>query len=259
MKKYSIIFLLLLLSTFVSIKSHTIHAPIEPGEELVVKKELSESQQLYQEINLEGKLNFEAFDAAYYGYTQLKENFAKPDIITVIDFTLPSSQKRMCVIDLKNKVLLYHTVVAHGKNSGQLYATEFSNRVNSNQSSLGFFVTENTYHGKNGYSLVIDGLEYGINDKAKQRYVVIHGANYCNESVIKATGRLGRSQGCPALPHSVNKEIINTIKQGTMLFIYAEDKNYLATSKLVNTANRTIIAQHEEQPAQNRATHGVLN
>ena len=152
----------------------------------------------------------------------------------------------MFVIDLKNKKLLYQTIVSHGKNSGDVYATNFSNRHGSHQSSLGFYVTQNTYQGGNGYSLIIDGLEKNINDQAKPRAVVIHGADYCNESVIKRTGRLGRSYGCPALPRELNKPIINTIKDGSMLFIYADNKDYLATSKIVKNKKETMLAQHED-------------
>src|SRR5699024_11501015 len=129
------------------------------------------------------------------------------------------------------------SVVAHGKNSGGNYATAFSNVNGSHQSSLGFYVTENTYQGGNGYSLVLNGLEAGINDLAKQRAIVIHGAAYANESFIKGMGRLGRSFGCPALPQDVNGPIINTIKDGTHLYIHADDTNYLAMSKVLKPKN----------------------
>lgn len=210
------------------------------------KEVLSESQQLFDEINLKGKLKFTVFDMALNGYNSLKHNFRNSNIITVIDFSLPSTEKRMYVIDLKNKKLLYQTIVSHGKNSGDVYATNFSNRNGSHQSSLGFFVTEKTYQGGNGYSLVINGLEKNINDQAKARAVVIHGADYCNESVIKNTGRLGRSYGCPALPRELNKPIINTIKDGSMLFIYADNTEYFASSRIIKNHDRSMLAQHEE-------------
>lgn len=210
------------------------------------KDSLSEAQLLYQEIDLAGTLNYDVFEKAFNGYNNLKSSFRNSDVITVIDFSLPSTSKRMYVIDLKNKTLLFHTIVSHGKNSGDLYATDFSNRHGSHQSSLGFFVTENTYQGSNGYSLVINGLEKNINDQAKARAVVIHGADYCNQNVIKNLGRLGRSYGCPALPRELNKPVINTIKNGTMLFIYADNKSYLASSKIINNKERMMIAQSED-------------
>lgn len=198
---------------------------------------------LYDEIGLEGKLQFEAFEKAMIGYEKL--DFNNKDIITVIDFTLPSTEKRMHVIDMRNKKVLYNTIVSHGRNSGQKYATSFSNRHGSFQSSLGFYTTENTYMGGNGYSLVLNGLEKGINDQAKARAVVIHGADYCSQSVINATGRLGRSYGCPALPRELNKPIINTIKNGSMVFIYAEDPTYFATSQILKKSSNTLLAQRD--------------
>ncbi len=125
-------------------------------------------------------------------------------------------------------------MVAHGKNSGNNYATSFSNDYGSFKSSLGFFITENTYNGKNGYSLVLNGLEKGINDRAKERAVVVHGADYSNPSVIRSSGRLGRSLGCPAVPQACTRKIINTIKNGTILFIYAEDEGYAAKSSVLS-------------------------
>lgn len=203
----------------------------------------SSSELLYDEIGLAGKLNFDAFDQAMIGYENL--DFKNKDIITVIDFTRPSTDKRMFVIDIKNKNVLFNTIVSHGRNSGEKYATSFSNRHGSFQSSLGFYTTENTYMGGNGYSLVLNGLEKGINDQAKARAVVIHGADYCSQRVINATGRLGRSYGCPALPRELNKPIINTIKNGTMVFIYAEDQKYVANSSVLKKSHSTLLAQKD--------------
>lgn len=135
---------------------------------------------------------------------------------------------------MRHKKLLFSSLVSHGKNSGGNYATSFSNENGSLKSSLGFFLTENTYQGKNGYSLVLNGLEKGINDRAKERAIVIHGAAYSNPSVIASSGRLGRSFGCPALPQAVSKPIINTIKGGSLLFIYANNQNYLAYSPILS-------------------------
>lgn len=215
----------------------------------------TETEKLYAEIQLGEVLQFNAFEQAMMGYQTLP--IKNKDIITVIDFTLPSSTKRMYVIDIKNKKLLYHTIVSHGRNSGEKYATAFSNKHGSYQSSLGFYVTENTYQGGNGYSLVLNGLERGINDQAKPRAVVIHGANYCSTSIIASTGRLGRSYGCPALPRELNKPIINTIKEGTMLYIYADNKEYIAKTKVLKPFEQGLLAQHDE--IEDNTTHAKLN
>ena len=138
--------------------------------------------------------------------------------------------------------MLFESVVAHGRNSGSLYATDFSNRSNSHQSSLGFYLTGETYRGSNGYSLRLDGLEKGFNDNARARAIVIHGAKYANPSICRGGQRLGRSFGCPALPEQLNRPIIDAIKGGTVLFIYAEDPNYLSQSQLVGEGNSAHIS-----------------
>lgn len=155
-------------------------------------------------------------------------------ILTIIDFSRSSREKRMFVIDLKEKKLLFNTVVAHGRNTGEEYARSFSNKLNSHQSSLGFYVTRSTYNGSNGYSLELDGMEKGVNDNALSRAIVMHGAEYANESIIKIKGYLGRSFGCTALPTSVNKKVIDKIKEGSCLFIYYPDMEYLNTSEILN-------------------------
>lgn len=187
--------------------------------------------QLYEEIQLENILSFEAFEQALSGMEKINPD--KKDIITIIDFTLPSTEKRMVVLDLKSKTVLYHTLVSHGRNSGELYATSFSNQHGSYQSSLGFYLTGNTYFGANGYSLVLEGLEEGINDQAKLRAVVIHGADYCSKDFIKSTGRLGRSYGCPALPKELTQPVIDTIKEETLLYIYADNQEYKISSEVI--------------------------
>ena len=140
----------------------------------------------------------------------------------------------MFVVDLKSQTLLFHTVVAHGRNSGQEFAKEFSNKMNSHQTSLGFYITGSTYSGSNGYSLQLNGIEDGFNDKALARAIVIHGAGYANESTIDSRGYLGRSYGCPALPQQINMKVINKIKQGSLLFAYYPDKKYLNNSEIIN-------------------------
>ena len=163
-----------------------------------------------------------AFRQAVAGYNRIKEK-SKP-ILTLIDFSKPSTEKRFFVFDMEKKKLLYSSVVAHGRNSGENYATSFSNQYGSYKSSLGFYLTENTYQGGNGYSLILNGLEKGINDKAKARSIVVHGA----------PGRLGRSLGCPALPTKLARPIINTIKDGSVMFIYANNPHYLAQSNILH-------------------------
>lgn len=206
------------------------------GENLLnFNEDENKVEKLYQELGLSFYVTYNAFKQAYTGYKKIN---TKKDILTLIDFTKPSTKERMYVIDLRSKKLLFVTHVSHGKNSGENYATSFSNKCGSNQSSLGFYLTEGTYQGQNGLSLILNGLEKGINDKAKERAIVIHGAAYCNPSVTKSMGRLGRSLGCPALPLSISKEVINTIKDGSVLFIYADDAKYTQQSKILSSTNQ---------------------
>ncbi|HLS94438.1 MAG TPA: murein L,D-transpeptidase catalytic domain family protein [Sphingobacterium sp.] len=242
----SLIFIVLT-GLFVSYIPTTLtHSKTETPKPISIEKEevKSEAQLLYDRMHLQSILKFEAFEQALHGYHTLRPK--KAGVLTVIDFTLPSTDKRMVVLDMEKEKVLFHTIVSHGRNSGEKYAKSFSNRHGSYQSSLGFFLTENTYQGGNGYSLVLDGLEKGINDQAKARAVVIHGADYCSESVIKATGRLGRSYGCPALPRALTKPIINTIKDGTLLYIYADNEQYMASSKVFQSLPSSgLLAQRD--------------
>lgn len=188
-------------------------------------------KRLYEEIGLNGKLNYDVFKTALNGYNKIDGR--KKALLTIIDYSKPSTEKRFFVIDMDKKELLVYSHVSHGKNSGGNIATSFSNKISSNKSSLGFFLTGNTYIGGNGYSLVLNGLEKGINDKAKDRYIVIHGADYANPKVAKSQGRLGRSLGCPALPRDISKKAIDMIKNGSVLFVYGNDTNYLERSNYV--------------------------
>ena len=138
----------------------------------------------------------------------------------MIDFSLSSNMKRLWVIDLEKNIVLFQTLVAHGRNTGEEFAKEFSNQAQSFKSSIGFYATGEIYDGKHGKSLKLDGLEKGLNDKARERAVVIHGADYVSETFIKQNKRLGRSQGCPAIPVEMNAKIINVIKDKSCLFIY---------------------------------------
>ena len=156
----------------------------------------------------------------------------KDSILTILDFSKSSNEERMFVIDIKNQQIIHKTLVAHGVNTGGEFASKFSNKPHSNQSSMGFFVTGETYSGKQGFSMRLDGQEY-TNSKVRQRGVVVHGANYVSEKFIKSAGRLGRSFGCPAVPKNLNTEIINTIKDKSSFFIYYPDKNYLTKSNIL--------------------------
>jgi len=177
----------------------------------------------------------ESFTNAIKGYSKLKaQGKIKNETLTIIDFSLSSTVKRLWVLDMTTNKVLFNTVVAHGRNTGGEFATKFSNTNNSNQSSLGFYVTDNTYYGKNGLSLFLDGQEKGFNSNARKRYVVFHGAKYSNPNFAKRNGRLGRSLGCPAVPTAVNTAIINTIKNKSCLFIYHPNKNYKTNSKLIS-------------------------
>jgi len=198
---------------------------------------LSRYSNLYGEMKLDSLgLSQTAFTYALQGYTDLVSNGSiKNDrILSIVDFSLPSTKKRLFVIDVTTGKLLFNTFVSHGRNSGREMATEFSNDANSFKSSLGFYITGTTYSGEHGYSLRLDGKEAGINDNAYSRSIVMHAASYVNESIIKTKGLLGRSLGCPAVPPSLHKAIINTIKDGSCLFLYSPDSFYVSHSKLIN-------------------------
>ena len=154
-----------------------------------------------------------------------------PETLTVIDYSKPSSERRLWVYDLKTKQLLFEELVAHGQGSGANLATQFSNDDESHQTSLGLFVTSDTYVGKNGYSLRLDGLDKGVNDRARERAIVMHGAPYVSQAFVKATGRLGRSWGCPAISEVVARKMIDTVKGGGLVFAYYPDAQLLKTSK----------------------------
>lgn len=193
---------------------------------------------LYQQLNLdELGLSLPAYEFALKGFTRLCEQgrIHQQSIISIVDFSKPSTEKRLFILDLQNRKLLFNTLVAHGKNSGELFARYFSNEVSSLKSSMGFFETGATYIGKNGLSLILNGLEYGINNNAQQRAIVLHGAPYVSEETIRMQGRIGRSFGCPAVPLSVTPKIIESIKNGTCLFIYSPDQKYLSKSPVLNS------------------------
>lgn len=194
------------------------------------------SARLYDSLKLDQLgLSMEALQYAYKGYETLVEQGAvkNTDVLTVCDFSQPSNKKRMYILDVKNFKVLLNTYVAHGKNSGLNMAEHFSNSPESLQSSLGFYITKNTYKGKHGLSLRLDGLEQGFNDNAEARAVVVHGAQYIGNQRA-GSGYMGRSFGCPAVPQQQASTVINYIKGGSCLFIYHPSTVYLSHSKLIN-------------------------
>lgn len=177
----------------------------------------------------------ESFKEALKGFYRLKQSgVVRKNILTLIDFSMSSNTKRLWVIDLDSNTILFHSLVAHGKNTGNEFAENFSNAPESFKSSLGFFVTAEIYNGKHGKSLKLDGLEKGINDNARERAVVVHGANYVSNSFIQNNKRLGRSLGCPAIPLEITDELIKTIKDKSCLFIYYPSESYKRSSKLIS-------------------------
>lgn len=157
-----------------------------------------------------------------------------PDRLAVIDFSLPSSEERLWIFDLTSGKLVLRDLVAHGKNSGNLKSTAFSNIEGSHQSSIGLFQASESYRGKHGYSLRLDGLEPGINDLARQRAIVIHGADYVNDNWIRDYGRIGRSHGCPAVDQQVIQQVVDNLKGGQLVFKYYPDQKWLQSSGYLN-------------------------
>lgn len=192
---------------------------------------------IYDSLKLgEFGLNQQAFNYAWRGYLNLYEKgkITNAGYFSIVDFSQSSRNKRLYIIDLQEMKLFMNTYVAHGRNSGGEFAKTFSNRPESHKSSLGFYITGKTYTGSHGLSLEIAGLEKGINDRASARRIVIHGANYVSDNYIESNPYIGRSYGCPAVPAEERDIIINTIKEGSCLFIYHPSKLYLSRSKLLN-------------------------
>lgn len=193
---------------------------------------------LFQEISVDSiNLDYTIFRYAMIGYYSLRQdgklNNTK-EIISIIDYTLPSDKKRFYTIDLKNKQYIFNTLVSHGRNSGSNNATKFSNELQSFQTSLGFYITGKTYIGSKGYSLRLHGDEVGYNDNVYKRAIVMHDAPYVSEEWVKRYGRIGRSLGCPVLPKNISKNVITTIKDKTVIFVYSNDSKYLKASKYLN-------------------------
>ena len=194
--------------------------------------EVSVLNSLYTSIDLQ-EVEYSVFEMAMNGYAKLlaEGKIENENYLTIVDFTKTSDQKRLFLIDVKNQKVVEKSLVAHGRNTGNNTATKFSNIPQSYQSSLGFYLTAETYSGKHGHSLRLDGLEPNFNDKARERAIVIHGADYVSNNFVAQHGRLGRSFGCPALPQAKSKHIIETIKDGSCLFVYYPDEEYLQRSK----------------------------
>lgn len=197
-----------------------------------------DNNDIYSTLSLiDTGLSKDVFELAIKGLKKLDSEgkLKNPNIVTIADYSQSSNKKRLYVIDLKNKKLLFNTYVAHGRNTGDEFANSFSNKEGSYKSSLGFYVTQHPITGTyTGFSLQIEGVEKGFNDHAVQRAIIIHAAEYATENFIKKYGRLGRSYGCPSLPPEMNKPIIETIKEGTCLFIYNPNMEYLSKSVLLN-------------------------
>jgi len=200
---------------------------------------------LYTALGAEQQgLRFEVFEKAMTGYLNLQQQgqlSPEKQLLTVIDFDLPSTEKRLWVLDLANQQVLFHTLVAHGHNSGENEAAMFSNAHESNMSSLGFYVTQTEYLGKHGRSLKLQGLDEGYNTNADARSVVMHGAEYVSEEFIRQNGRLGRSLGCPALPMDQYSQIIDTVMGGTCLFISKSDIGYESAFLNQNVAMAALV------------------
>lgn len=202
--------------------------------------DISSKMMIYDSLQLNTLgLSKQAFIEGLKGYGILRSQgkLNNDNVISIVDFTLPSTQKRLFVIDLENFKLLFNTYVAHGRNSGKEYANHFSNSPESHMSSLGFYVTLNTYYGDNGLSLRLEGEEKGINDNAESRAIVIHPADYVSENTVKSLGYLGRSYGCPALPEKFATPIITTIKDGSCFFVYSDSQKYVSRSSLLQSAS----------------------
>jgi hypothetical protein len=198
------------------------------------------SNNLYDSLQLQRMgLNRQVFDYALRGFHYMYRMglLTNTSILSIVDYSKPSSEKRLYIIDLQKVQVLYKTYVSHGAKSGKEFAHQFSNSIASNKSSLGFYETLDTYIGGNGYSLKLQGIESGFNDNANKRAIVLHGARYVDERLVKTQGYIGRSWGCPAVPPALHRAIIDKIKNGTCLFIYSPNTQYLSNSKVLNLKN----------------------
>lgn len=193
--------------------------------------------EIYDQLSTHGEMpQFPLFKKALLGYYNLlaQGEIENRNTLTIIDFSLPSDKKRLWIVDLEKKEVLHHDLVAHGRNTGNVKAEHFSDTPNSHMSSLGFYVTGETYYGKHGFSLRLEGMEAGFNKNAFARAIVVHGADYVSQDFIKRNGRLGRSYGCPAVSRDISDRVINAIKNKSCMFIYASAVDYEVNSNLLN-------------------------
>lgn len=229
MKKVLIFFSMLLLASNNFAEENLMTENItENIQQPIEQKIVIDVKSVYDSLNIKNKIDYSIFQKAYLGYVQISHK--NPGVLIIIDYTKPSNEERFYVLDLNKKKLVYSTRVAHSKNSGLEIPLEFSDDPNSYQSSLGFFVTLGEYNGAYGYSLRLKGLEENINANAEDRAIVIHGGDIVEDEYIKKFGFAGRSLGCPVLPNSLTREIIDFIKHGRVLFIYGNDEEYIDES-----------------------------
>ncbi len=241
--------------------------PAKPLEQVSVAKITTDSlynshvNNLYNEINLEYTgLSQAVFEKALTGYYNLKKSGKVSEdksILSIADFDKNSTQKRLWIIDLDKKKLILNTWVAHGQRSGADKATRFSNSSDSFQSSIGFYLTAEVYRGQHGRSLRLDGMDEGFNSNARRRSIVVHGADYVSQGTINALGRLGRSQGCPAVPAELSNLVINTIEGKTVLFINVTDQRY--TSRYLDEHMAAVFASNFDQQDTTSYQDSTLN
>lgn len=209
----------------------------EDSEEAMMLKMGDLFTGLYHDLSSRHEMpQYPLFKKALLGYYNLlaQEKLENEHILTIIDFSLPSDKKRLWILDLEKKEVLHNDLVAHGRNTGNVKAENFSDTPNSHMSSLGFYVTGETYYGKHGFSLRLEGMETGFNENAFSRAIVVHGADYVSQDFIKKNGRLGRSYGCPAVSRNISDQVINAIKNKSCMFIYAPAMDYEVSSNLLN-------------------------
>ena len=232
MKKVLIFFSILLIANNNLAEENLVTENITENIQQPVKQKLQkiiiDVKSVYDSLDIKDKIDYSIFQKAYLGYVQILNK--NPGVLIIIDYSKPSNEERFYVLDLNKKKLVYSTRVAHSKNSGLEIPLQFSDDPNSYQSSLGFFVTLGEYNGAYGYSLRLKGLEENINANAEDRAIVIHGGDIVEDEYIKKFGFAGRSLGCPVLPHSLTREIIDFIKHGRVLFIYGNDEEYIDES-----------------------------
>ena len=237
MKKSHLLLLLVLLGTCLTNSAFAASWEMKDGGNFAALfNEVSLNEQLYTGLELESYgLSRDAVDYAVEGYEYLLEQgmVTNAQYLSIVDFSQPLVNRRFYLLDVANKQLVSHTFVMHGKATGGAYAQHFSNKINSHQSSLGFYLTKYTYKGSRGYSLRLSGLEPGFNSNAEARGVVVHGSSYINETRALA-GKVERSLGCPALPQDESRQVIDMIRDGSVFFIYHPSEDYLRESAILN-------------------------